>query len=85
MMAGMKYRWLVTCLLMLVVWLAPVSALAAKEDEDTARQEARYEGYPTVVKMANPGGTGLAWAMVCFLSVLTIACLFKNAKRTHLD
>jgi hypothetical protein len=85
MMARMKYRWLVTCLLMLVVCLAPVVALAAKEDEETALQEARYEGYPTVVKMANPGGTGLTYAMVCFLAVLTIACLLKNAKRTHLD
>jgi hypothetical protein len=69
----------------LACWLAPVVAWAAsKEDEETARQEARLEGYATVVHIAG-GGSGLAWAMVCFLSVVAIACLFKNARRTHLD
>ena len=84
MISGMKQRLLAACL-MLVMGLAPSVALAAKEDEETAKQEARYEGYPTVVKMTNPGGTGLSWAMASFLAVLTVACLFKNARRTHLD
>jgi hypothetical protein len=69
----------------LACWLAPVIAWAAsKEDEDAEKQEARLEGYAQAVRLAG-GGSGLAWAMICFVSVLAIVCLFKNARRTHLD
>ena len=68
----------------LAVFLAPVIAWAAKEDEETALLEGRLEGYTANVRMAT-GSTGLTWMLVGFLSVIAIATLFKNAKRTHLD
>jgi hypothetical protein len=82
-MTVMKYR-LLTWYVTLAVFLAPVVALAAKEDEETALLEGRLEGYAVNVKM--PGGsTALTWMLVCVISVIAIATLFKNAKRTHLD
>jgi len=83
-MRTMKHR-LLTLYIATATFLAPVIAFAAsKEDEETAKLEARMEGYATSVH--TPGGsTSLTWVMICFLSALTIACLFKNAKRTHLD
>jgi hypothetical protein len=84
MMMHMKHR-LLTLYITTAVLLAPVIAFAAsKEDEETVRLEARMEGYASSVH--TPGGsTSLTWIMIGFLSVVTIACLFKNAKRTHLD
>jgi hypothetical protein len=65
--------------------LTPVTVLAKSgEDEDTVKLEARLEGYPVQVRMAS-GSTALTWLMIGFLSAITIAVLFKNAKRTHLD
>jgi hypothetical protein len=78
----MKYRllkWYVT----LAVFLAPLVALA-KEDEETALLEARLEGYQTNVRLPS-GSTALTWMLISFLSVIAVATLFKNAKRTHLD
>ena len=67
------------------VALMPLVALAAPESEETQLLEARYEGYATPVKLANAGSPLMAWVMVIFLTVVAIACLFKNARRTHLD
>ena len=73
-------KWCVT----LAVCLAPVVALAVKEDEETALLEGRLEGFNEAVRL--PGGsTALTWLFVSFLGVIAIASLFKNAKRTHLD
>jgi hypothetical protein len=67
------------------MFLTPVIVLAkGGEDEETARLEARLEGYPIQVRMPS-GSTALTWLMIGFLSAITIAVLFKNAKRTHLD
>jgi len=78
-------RRILTLVLTLACCLAPLAALAAsKEDEETARQEARLEGYATSVHVPT-SGSGLAWAMVCGVSVIAVVCLFKNARRTHLD
>ena len=81
---ALKVRMLALCLTV-ACCLAPVGAWAAsKEDEETARQEARLEGYATSVHVPG-GGSGLAWAMICGVSVIAVVCLFKNARRTHLD
>ena len=82
-MTPMKYRlftWYVT----LLVLLAPVIALAAKEDEETALLEGRLEGYASNVRMSS-GSTALTWLLISFLGLMAVATLFKNAKRTHLD
>jgi hypothetical protein len=79
-MTLMKYRllkWYVT----LAVLLAPLVALAAREDEETALLEGRLEGYPRLTG----GSTALTWLFMGFLGVIALASLFKNAKRTHLD
>ncbi|HEY7118202.1 MAG TPA: hypothetical protein VH475_16550 [Tepidisphaeraceae bacterium] len=79
----MKYRllkWYVT----FAVLLAPLIAFAAKEDEDTQKLEGRLEGYSTTVRLPN-SSTALAYLLICFLGVIALATLFKNAKRTHLD
>jgi hypothetical protein len=82
----MKMRML-TLLVALACWLTPATtaSAASKEDEETARQEARLEGYATSVHVPGGGGSGMAWAMVCGVSVIAVVCLFKNARRTHLD
>ena len=74
-------------LVALACWLGPAIAAraASKEDEESAKQEARLEGYATSVHVPSGGGSGLAWAMVCGISVIAVVCLFKNARRTHLD
>ena len=83
MIPDMKHR-LLHLYVTAAVMLAPIVAFAAKEDEETALLDARLEGYATVVKMPSTGA-GMAWTMAVFLTVVTIACLFKNARRTHLD
>jgi hypothetical protein len=57
----MKMRML-TLLVALACWLTPATtaSAASKEDEETARQEARLEGYATSVHV--PGAAvGMAW------------------------
>ena len=73
-------KWCVT----LAVCLAPVVALAVKEDEETALLEGRLEGFKEAVRLPS-GSTALTWLFVSFLGVIAVASLFKNAKRTHLD
>jgi hypothetical protein len=82
MMAAMKLRLLNLCFAMATVFV-PVLALA-KEDEETALLEARLEGYTQQVRLED-GGTAMAWMLLGFLGIVALACLFKNAKRTHLD
>ncbi len=85
MMVSMKKR-LLTLYLSLVTLLTPVAAFGAKNDSDdeTTKFEARMEGYSDTVRLGN-GSTSLTWIMIGFLSAITVACFFKNAKRTHLD
>ena len=73
-------KWYVT----LAVCLAPVVALAVKEDEETALLEGRLEGFKEAVRLPS-GSTALTWLFVSLLGVIAVASLFKNAKRTHLD
>ncbi len=82
-MTDMKYRlfkWYVT----LMVFLAPVIAMAAKEDEETALLEGRLEGYGAKVRLES-GSTALTWLLIGFLGLIAVATMFKNARRTHLD
>ena len=83
MMATMKLR-LLTLYFAVATFFVPLLALA-KEDEETALLEGRLEGYTQQVRLAEHGGTAMAWMLLGFLSIIALACLFKNAKRTHLD
>jgi len=78
-----KHR-LLTLYFTLAVLLAPVIAFAKQEDEEAQRLEARLEGYTQQVRLTS-GSTALTWLLIGFLSVVCLAALFKNAKRTHLD
>lgn len=68
----------------IALFCAPLLALAKGEDEETAKLEARLEGYPIGVRL-DKGGTALTWLMFIFLGVLGVGVLLKNARRTHLD
>ena len=70
------------CLAIAIVAMAPASARAA--DDESTSYDARIEGYPTKVQL-DAGSTGLTWLLLVVLGVLTVAVLFKDAKRTHLD
>jgi len=65
--------------------LLPALAMARPSEEDTAVLEGRLEGYPSAVRLAEPGSTGLTWMLLIFLAVISLSVLFKDAKRTHLD
>ena len=83
MMAPMKHR-LLTFAFAAVVMLAPLTAFAAKDEEETNLWEARMEGYATAVRLEDKG-TALTWLLVIVLSATALAAMLKNAKRTHLD
>ena len=63
------------------VLLSPVMALAADEDK---APDARIQNFSKPVSIPE-GGTALTWLLLIFLTVICLAALFKNAKRTHLD
>jgi hypothetical protein len=60
----------------------PLTALA----DEPEPYDARLLGYPSPPNVQLEGGsTALTWLLLVVLGVLTIAVLFKDAKRTHLD
>ena len=87
MMGAMSHRRrllaLYVAIVSLAVFVMPLIALA-KEDEDTARLEARLEGYQLNVRMKE-GSTALTWLMIGFLCAAAVSTMLKNARRTHLD
>ena len=73
-------------LLRVVCWivavlLSPAMVLAADEDK---LPDARIQNFNKTVSIPE-GGTALTWLLLIFLTVICLAALFKNAKRTHLD
>ena len=78
-------KWLIGSLAAVVLMTGAAPALArTQEDEETALKEGRLEGYGEVVALPS-AGSGLLWMMFMLMSVVMIAVLFKNAKRSHLD
>ena len=65
----------------LIVLLAPI---VVRADDENTSYDARIEGYTQKVQL-DSGSTALTWLLFVVLGVLTIAVLFKDAKRTHLD
>ncbi|HEV8378018.1 MAG TPA: hypothetical protein VGP99_04150 [Tepidisphaeraceae bacterium] len=77
----MKARLLQVLCWMMALLLSPAMALAA---DDEKLPDARIQNFTKVVTVPE-GGTALTWLLLIFLSVICLAALFKNAKRTHLD
>ena len=66
---------------MVAVLLSPAMALAA---DDEKLPDARIQNFVKPVAIPE-GGTALTWLLLIFLTLICLAALFKNAKRTHLD
>jgi hypothetical protein len=81
MMNLMKARILRVIAWIIAVLLSPAAALAA---DDEALPDARIQNFTKPVSIPE-GGTALTWLLLIFLTLLCLAALFKNAKRTHLD
>ncbi|HEV8291475.1 MAG TPA: hypothetical protein VGP94_06110 [Tepidisphaeraceae bacterium] len=73
-----RFLQLICCM---IAMLSPSLALAA---DDEKLPDARIQNFTKVVTIPE-GGTALTWLLLIFLSVICLAALFKNAKRTHLD
>jgi hypothetical protein len=67
-----------------VVLMSPVMAMARKYEEEKEVIDARLEGYKEGVSLP-ASGTALMWLLLIFLTVVTVAVMFKDAKRSHLD
>jgi len=81
MMNAMKVRLIQIFCWLVGVLLAPVMALAA---DDEKLPDARIQNFSKTVSVPEDG-TALTWLLLIFLTLICLAALFKNAKRTHLD
>ena len=77
---GLCCRWVAIVLLA----LAPATALARSDEAEPDIVDARLEGYSTGYTLPATS-VGLTWVALIFLGVVTCIGLFKDAKRTHLD
>ena len=74
-------RRLLRMICWMMVLLSPALALAA---DDEKLPDARIQNFSKPVSVPE-GGTALTWLLLIFLTIVCLAALFKNAKRTHLD
>ena len=81
MMNLMKVRLIQIFCWIVGVLALPAMALAADEDK---LPDARIQNFTKPVSVPE-GGTALTWLLLIFLTLICLAALFKNAKRTHLD
>ncbi len=81
MMKSMKVRLLQLICWLLGMFVLPAMTLAADEDK---LPDARIQNFTKTVSVPE-GGTALTWLLLIFLTLICLAALFKNAKRTHLD
>ncbi len=85
MMLCMRFVSLKMRLVQLICWaigLLAMPAMALAEDEP--RVDARLQNFQKNVSVPE-GGTALTWMLLILLTMVCLAALFKNAKRTHLD
>jgi hypothetical protein len=85
MMIRMKQRLLgFWCVILGLLW-TPAMLLASRPQQDDREViDGRLEGYGRNVTLEG-SSTALTWILLIFLTVVCVAALFKNAKRTHLD
>ncbi len=81
MMNLMKVRLIQIFCWIVGILVLPAMALAADEDK---LPDARIQNFTKPVSVPE-GGTALTWLLLIFLTLICLAALFKNAKRTHLD
>ena len=82
MIAAMKWRKLITALLLGLVLMFPAKARAA--DDEDVKNDARTEGYQAKVQVEK-SSVALMWLLFIFLAIVSLAVLFKDARRSHLD
>lgn len=78
---AMKWRKTLAAILLTTVLALPT---AARADDDEVLHDARTEGYAAKVQVTK-ASVALVWLAFLFVSVVSMAALFKDAKRTHLD
>ncbi len=80
-----RMLWIKTAALrvicVMVVMLSPAVAMAA---DDEKLPDARIQNFAKPVTVPE-GGLALTWLLLIFLTLICLAALFKNARRTHLD
>ena len=77
----MKWRRFIAALLLGGILAFPTTARA---DDDEVLHDARTEGYGQKVQVTK-ASVALVWLAFLFLSIVSMAAIFKDAKRTHLD
>jgi len=70
------------CLALLLAAAIPATVLA--DDEAPPDYDARILSYPTNVQL-DGGTTALSWLALAVVGGLSVAVLFKDPKRSHLD
>ena len=87
MMGGMmmKHRLYGWCIAMVVLLASPAMTLARKYEEEKEIIDARLEGYQGTGVSLPSSGSALMWLLLLFLAGITVAVMFKDAKRSHLD
>jgi hypothetical protein len=83
MMPFMKWRRSLAALVLTGVLAFPGSARSAADEEEILH-DARTEGYPMKVQVTK-ASVALVWLAFLFMSVVSMAAIFKDAKRTHMD
>ena len=71
------------CMLCGTLALPGTVRASSSDDEDQPKHDARTEGYQA--GQVEKNGTSLTWMLFVVLMVISLAALFKDAKRTHLD
>ena len=79
---AMKWRRSLAALLLTGVLAFPTAARGA--DDDEVLHDARTEGYGAKVQVTK-ASVALVWLAFLFMGVVSMAAIFKDAKRTHLD
>jgi hypothetical protein len=80
----MKHRLFGWCCFVVVVLMSPALTFARHYEEEREIIDARLEGYQGLVSLP-ASGTALLWLLLLFLAGVTVAVMFKDAKRSHLD
>ena len=84
MMVPMKHRVTQALFALMAMLATPIAALAARPEAEREIVDGRLEGYASNVTLEG-GSTGLTWVVFIILTIICLAGLFKDAKRTHLD
>jgi hypothetical protein len=78
----MKWRRSLAALVLSGILAFPSPARAA--DDEEVLHDARTEGYSAKIQVTK-ASVALVWLAFLFASVVSMAAIFKDAKRTHLD